>query len=160
MPYITSTTTEVWPSAIRKSPLVQTSEAQSTVSIIHDVLTDKISARDAAQSISSLYEPELRQDASLSSLWTIIVDAIRNTTGNGVTLQRLARAIAQLSRLPDTIGDNGQALKSKRSVLLRLVIFRMVMFTVYDVVYMEKYGSILQQIPISTVFLSIRKRVC
>lgn len=160
MPYITSTTTEVWPSAIRKSPLVQTSEAQSTVSIIYDVLTDKISAREAAQSISSLYKPELRQDASLSSLWTIIVDAIRNTTGNGVTLQRLARAMAHLSRVPDAVGDNGQALKSKRSVLLGLVAFTVVMSTVYDAVYMEKYGSILQHIPISTISLSIQKRVC
>lgn len=105
---------DLWLSQIRSNPHLQKPEPQAAMGSIHDVITGRLSPLDAASSVSYAYESAIkRNEADLWSLWTIVIDAVNQLGGETVTSQRLAEYLARMSRLPDVIDANGNALRSE-----------------------------------------------
>ena len=100
-----------WLTQIQTNQHLQEPEPQAVTKIIHDVAVHQISPSEAAKSISSDYKSAFKPKCTLWSLWTIIIDAIRNLGGDEDVSKQFAQTLLHLSNLPDVLDENGQALK-------------------------------------------------
>ena len=117
MAYASSKSLDDWTDTARRGEYRQAPEHQGAIDAIMSLLQGTIDSDRAASMIDSLYNPLLKRGFKLSpvpTLWEIICDAIRALGDNQDISERLVRLLNSISKLPDVMGEHGNAITPVR----------------------------------------------
>lgn len=95
-------------------------DGRRVVEIIHSLLNRRTSPQETAESLASLYDPQIKSGkTNTAALWSIYCTAISDIEHDGPSYNLLIEMLLSLARLPDVVDNNGQPVNENGNVFWR-----------------------------------------